>query len=86
MLTMSTRVDVTNPNWHTELRTAYALKYDETASSLDQPRFQRLLRYVFVIQSHWKLNGEDLEDRRRTFAGAMKSIRLEPPCESRPSL
>ena len=68
---MSTRVDVTNSNWRTELRTAYTPRYDETGLPLDQPRFQRLLSYVFVIESHWKSNGENLG----TLLGAMESIR-----------
>ena len=50
---MSTRVNVTTPNWRTELRTAYNLKYGETGLFLDQPYFQRLLSYVFVIESRW---------------------------------
>jgi hypothetical protein len=74
---MSTRVDVTNPNWRTELRTAYNLKYSETGLSLDQPCFQRLLSYVLVIESRWNLKGENVEAHQRTLAGAMKSIKLE---------
>ena len=72
MLTTSTRVNVTNLNWRTELRTAYSLKYGETGLSLDQLYFQRLLSYVFVIESRWNLNGEHLEAHQRTLAVAMK--------------
>jgi hypothetical protein len=67
MLTMSTRVDVTNPNWRTELRTAYNLKYGETGLSLDQPCFQRLLSYVLVIENRWNLKGENVEAHQRTL-------------------
>jgi hypothetical protein len=72
MLTTFTRVNVTNPNWRTEVRTAHNLKYGETGLSLDQPCFQRLLSYVFVIESRWNLNGEHLEAHQRTLAGAME--------------
>lgn len=72
MLTMSTRVDVTSMNWRTELRTAYDLKYDETGLSLPQRYFQRLLSYVFVIESRWNWNGEHVEAHQRSLAGVMK--------------